>query len=483
MFRTLFSRLAAALVAVSLVLSFALVAVLHGSHRAFHLELDQKAHQDLAGRLLAAARPVRIEAVLERVRELALLNPAIAAYSVLDDGMVTASSLATAQLRRGRVDTGPILQFIAGPKTWPLLGDDPATDNGKAIFSAAPLPSGNGYLYVVLSGANGGSGEAAERPYVLREAVWLTLGNVAAALAAALLVVGAITRPVTRLRQAMNAFESSNLEGNVRYRIGRARAGPDEIGRLGEIFDSMADRIAVQVDSLRRADKARRELYANVSHDLQTPLTSLHGYVQTLLMKDSSLPTGQRRRYLEILERQTQQLRELVEQITDLARLETPEIRLQKEPIELQALLLQIIEDLKPIMDRNGLTLKWDTAESPVIVNADISLLRRALTNIVVNAVQASPQASQVGVRVTSDGTTAVVGVIDKGPGLGPESERIFDAGYRGTHPRMAGSPGMGLGLAIAKRVVLLHRGTIFATNLSDGGALLQVALPLADRK
>lgn len=485
MFRTLFGRLAGALVGVSAALSLALVAVLQWSHHTFHLELEQQQQRDLAVRLLTAAPAggPGLEKIFERIRGLAVLNPAIAGYAIEADGSISAASRPDAELKRRRVAIAPIVRFVDGPAAWPILGENPAATEGQAIFSAARLQDGRRYLYVVLGSADEDAplNQGADHPYALREAIWLTLANVLAALVAALAVVAAIIRPVRRLTQAMAAFDGSQHRGTARYHARTARAGGDEINRLGEIFDSMADRIEAQVDSLRRADEARRELYANVSHDLHTPLTSLHGYIQTLRLKDGALPPAQRRRYLEILERQTQQLRELTDQIADLARLETPELRLQGERIELRRLLQHIGEDLKLLLDDKALKLAWETPASAVTLRGDPGLMRRALANIVLNAIQAAPEATQIRIQIAMGGGNAVIGVMDEGPGLqAGESERIFEPHYRGARPGGPGSPGLGLGLAIARKVIALHGGSLSASNLPEGGALVRVSLPLS---
>ena len=483
MLRTLFARLSAALILVSLALSFGLVAVLQWSHEAFHLELEQRQHRHLAATLLAAApeSETPFEDAFQRLRQLNILNPAIAGYAVEPDGAITASSTGVSNRARTAVAVAPIVEFIHGPKAWPLLGQDPAKKDGQAIFSAAAVGAGQRYLYVVLGSAgNGEPDPGAERPYALRDAVWLTLGNVAAALLAALVVVAAITRPLRRLRRAMVAFDASKLAGNIRYRQEKVRAAPDEIDRLGEIFDTMADRIAAQMDSLRRMDAARRELYANVSHDLQTPLTSLKGYVQTLLIKNGALSSDQRRRYLEIVERQTEQLRELVNQITDLARLETPELRLQQERVELAQLLRQIVENLKPLSDEKALNIVLDLSAGLATFLGDPNLLRRALTNILLNALQAAPQATEVHIEAMHDQANVVINVVDAGPGLrAGDNRRIFEPHYRGWGEARPGSPGMGLGLAIASRIIELHGGEVSASNVPDAGALVRIVLPL----
>ena len=115
-------------------------------------------------------------------------------------------------------------------------------------------------------------------------------------------------------------------------------------------------------------------------------------------------------------------------------------------------------------------------------VDVDPQLFRRALTNVIVNGVQASPYSGELRIESMRDGREAVITVMDKGPGLGAnESERMFEAHWRGRRPRGPGSPGMGLGLAISARVIALHHGKISATNVPDGGALVELRLPLSE--
>lgn len=485
-FRTLFGRLSAALVALSLVLSAALALVLQSSHRSFHFESEQRLHQGLAAHLAARIDKgeISLDATFGQIRELGLLNPALAAYAVDADGSVVKASIPDARVKQKQVAVAPIRQFIRGPAAWPLLGDDPSAERGKAVFAAARMaqPAAAEFLYVVLGQVeqDGSLFGSAERSYSLREALALTLVNVFAALFAAVVLVGLVTRPVSRLRSVMEAFDASSFSGEVRYVKARSAGGTrDEIDRLGEIFDSMADRISAQIDSLRRSDDARRELYANLSHDLQTPLTSLHGYLQTLLMKNGTLQPAQRRRYLEIAARQTDQLRQLADQLTDLARLETPELRLERQEIKLQPLLHQIVEDLKPLSEKKNLKVSVKATAYRSVVPADTFLLRRALANIILNAIQAAPPGSAVSIEVQQNNGNALIGVMDEGPGLqADDMRRLLEPFYRGRGQAGTRFRGMGLGLTIARKVIELHGGTVSATNPPAGGALFSITLP-----
>lgn len=486
MFRTLFGRLSAALIALSLVLSVALAVVLQSSHRSFHLEKEQRLHQNLAARLAARVDGAEadLDTTFERIGELRLLNPALAAYALTADGVVVKASLPKADLKRNQVSVAPVVEFIRGPAAWPLLGDDPSAERGKAVFSAARMtkPAPAEFLYVVLGQveAHGSLFAPAERSYSLREALVLTLANVLAALIATLVMVGFITRPLRRLGNVMEAFDASKFSGAARYGAAH-RSSPvrGEIDRLGEIFDSMADRITRQIASLHRSDEARRDLYANVAHDLEAPLTAVHGYVETLLMKDDALSAEDRRRYLGIVRRQTEQLRELIDQIADLGRLETPELELHKQEISLGKLLEQIVEDLRPLLDEKQLRVRFHIDAPVPPIMGDAGLLRRAFANVAVNAVQVAPPRSEIGIGILETPPEHVAIIIaDEGPGLSSEDmRRMFEPHYRGLHNVRSGSPGTGLGLAIARKVLELHGGTITGSNVGGGGAQFRLTL------
>ena len=480
MFRTLFGRLSAALIALSLVLSLALALVLQSSHRSFHIETEQRLHQGLAAHLAARVESgdVDLDTTFEQIGELRLLNPALAAYALTADGVVVKASLPMVGLKRKRVAVAPVIEFIHGPAAWPLLGDDPSAERGKAVFSAARMarPAPAEFLYVVLGQveADGSLFAPAERSYSLREALVLTLANVLAALIATLVLVGFITRPLRRLGNVMEDFDASKFSGPARYGVSR-RSGAvrDEIDRLGEIFDSMADRIAQQIASLHRSDETRRDLYANVAHDLEAPLTAVHGYVETLVMKDEALSAEDRRHYLGIVRRQTEQLRELIGEIGDLGRLEMPGLALQKQEIWLGKLLAQIIEDLRPLLDEKQLEVRLRIDTPVPAITGDPGLLRRAFANVAVNAVQVAPPGSEIGIGVVDTPPEHVAILItDEGPGLSSEDiRRMFEPHYRGLPSVRSGSPGLGLGLAIARKVIELHGGTITASNVAGGGA------------
>jgi hypothetical protein len=235
----------------------------------------------------------------------------------------------------------------------------------------------------------------------------------------------------------------------------------------------MRQRIEEQVRELERADRLRRELVANVSHDLRTPLASLQGYLETLLLRDASLTEEERRRYLDIAFRHGEKLRALISELFELAKLDSGDMTLQTESFSLAELAQDIVEKSRLQAARNGIEIHAQLQTDLTPVHADIRLIERVIDNLLDNALRHTPAGGTVTVQVTGLAEGTEVSVTDSGPGIPPEDlARVFDRFYRGKD-----SSGAGLGLAIARRILDLHGGTITASN-TGAGACLRFVLP-----
>ena len=480
-FVSLFAKLALALVSLALLLSLALTALLEASHRAFHLELHQHLFRSLALQLLEEnAHDGRrdIERLLGRIRELSIISPGLAAYVVSPTGQILRSSRRTDELRRRSVATEPILRFIGGPARWPVLGDDPLSETRHTIFSAARAGGDGEFLYIVLDSSADGERTPlfpAERPYSMRDALWLMFGHLIAALLAALTAVWFITKPLTQLRQAMVSFSRSASVGRSAA-PGTRKLARDEIDQLREIFDGMAATIAAQIDSLRRSDNVRRELFANISHDLRTPLTAVHGYAERLARKPD-LAEVERGRYVDIIRRHAAELAILVDQIMELAKLDSAETHPDMKEIRLDEVVREAASELETLADEKGLRIEIsaDRAE----VRGDRTLLRRALHNLLDNAFRESPQGEVITVTVAErHDATVEVAVSDRGPGIAPDELEVIFHRFHRSPGREKQKAGAGLGLAIVSRIAELHSGRVSAENRAGGGAAVRLTLP-----
>jgi len=345
------------------------------------------------------------------------------------------------------------------------------------------VPAGDmpaGYLYVVLRGEEYDSAEqAVQESYVFRlsaSAVAISLGF---GLLTGLLLFYRLTRRVQRLSNVMSAFQQSDFTRHERY-VRKPLPQGDEVDRLGATFDEMALRIIEQWGQLKEQDRLRRELVAQVSHDLRTPLAVLHGYLETLNMPETESLPERRQAYLAIALRQSERLKQMVEDLFDLAQLEARETRPVCEPMAIAELVQDVMQKFQLRADQAGVALEWRPPAEQIFVNADFALTERVLNNLIGNALDHSQPGGSIRLDVTREAAQAVVAVDDTGKGI-PEADlpHIFEPFYR-SHTAGSGRGHAGLGLAIARRMVELQGGRISARNHAAGGAGFRFSLPLA---
>ena len=279
-----------------------------------------------------------------------------------------------------------------------------------------------------------------------------------------------LSAPVSRLHQAVSRLASGDLSA----RVARAAAAPgDELASLERDFNLMAERLELLVLSHQR-------LLRDVSHELRSPLARIR-----VAMALAEQNQGEQRDPLfDRIEREAERLEILVTQILTLSRLEAQGgAMVQAEPMELGALVRAVVEDADFEAGLTGACVRLSDC-GPIPMEGDPSLLCRAVENVVRNAVRVTPRGEQVDVELTTSSeagsTVARIAVLDRGPGVAPsELEAIFQPFTRGEEARDRRTGGPGLGLAIARRAVEAHGGSIRAHLRADGGLVVEMLLPL----
>lgn len=300
------------------------------------------------------------------------------------------------------------------------------------------------------------------------------------AVLAALVLFRTLTRRLSRLTAALERFKESDFCG-LQLPPDLVRHGGDEIDRLGITFHDMAELIGKQLRALRESDTLQRELVANVSHDLRTPLAALRGYLETLLLKEHSLTPEERHNYVEIAARQSEHLSRLVGELFDLARFDTGKVSLERESFPLEELIQDLVQKYRQTAERKGIRLEGSWPESAPALWADIGLIERVLENLIENALRHTPSGGRVAVRLAVDVHGLSVDVCDTGQGIpAQELPHVFERFYRGEASVLGKSGGAGLGLAIARRIVELHGGSIHAHSEAGNGARFTFCLPTA---
>lgn len=484
MFRTLHGRLSLALLALFIPLGIFYVWSTVATSRRYAQEVSQQVNEGLAARLvrehdLMVGKGVDMAALAAMLRSVAMTHPDVDLYVLDSAGKVLQASVPLAKLERKSVSLEPIETFLGGSVAYPVLGDNPRDVERPKVFSVAPIPAEgplDGYLYIVLADEVQDSVTAmVESSTILRLSVWVGLAGLTLVFSAAVLMFTLLTRRLKRLASVMMDFEKRNFEG-MTLPVPTTRAG-DEVADLNRVFYNMAARIAEQVGSLREGDRLRRELVANVSHDLRTPLTALQGYLETLQL--TTLSDEEKRRYLGIATRHSTQLSNLVGELFELAKLEANAAEVRKERFPLAELVQDVVQKFGLGAEQRGVALVADVRVRP-FVYADVGFLERVLENLIDNALRYTPRGGVVSVSLLPSTQGVTVAVTDTGTGI-PEGElpHIFERFYRASRSGERAS-GAGLGLTISQRMLGLHDTQLHVDSQVGVGTTFSFSLPTA---
>lgn len=477
-FRTLYGKLATMLFALCVVLGTLYTAWMGRTSQLYLREVNQKLNVNLARhlaseRILLTDGRINKAAAEETFRTLMVINRNIEIYLLDPHGDIVAFSAAPGVVKRSRVDLVPIRRVLEGAPL-PIYGDDPRSETATKVFSVTALtrprggrpvgPDGplDGYLYVVLVGDEYASTwHLMAESRTLRGSGWAVGLLAGLALLASLLIVHWLTRRLTRLAQQMEAFREGGFSRPPHVPM-VASASADEIDVLARTFSDMSGRIIEQFGGLRDVDRMRRDLVANVSHDLRTPIASLQGYLETLLIKEPVLDADDRRRYLEIALKHSRGLAAMVAELFELAKLDAREVELNLERFSLCELGQDVMQRFELAAASRGVALVGQLQPDLPMVLGDIRLIERALVNLLDNAVRHTVDGGRVILLCHHDAGGIVMEVRDSGAGIPPNDlPHIFERFYRVPRAGADALGGAGLGLAIARRILELHHSRL----------------------
>jgi signal transduction histidine kinase len=299
--------------------------------------------------------------------------------------------------------------------------------------------------------------------------------------AGAAIMAFVIFRPTrARLR---SLEEAARALGEGRNGVRANVAGGDEVSALAVTFNKMADDLDARAAALAESDRARRQLLADVSHELMTPLSGIRGYVETLGMPELALDEATRRRYLDVVDEETHKLEAIIGDLLDLARLEGGGFTLDREPVLVDDLFRRVADRHQPQLRERGITLAAASAPGTPLVYGDPDRLEQALQNVAANAIRHTPNGGRVTLDAARDDDRVRITIADTGPGIPPEHlAHVFDRFYKVDASR-AGTrvpSGSGLGLSIVRAIVLRHGGEVRVSNTAEGGAAFTFLLPSA---
>ncbi len=485
---SLYQRLTLALFALFVAVTGVFFWWSHNIEQLSRYEAEQRLHISLASHL-AADNPLLKQggydhkALENMFHTLMILGPSFEFYFVDPEGKIITYSAEPGKVKRKKINIKPLKQLIENNSPLPIFGDDPRDLGREKIFSAAAIYNNDslqGYLYIIIGSEIYDSiFSGIQSNQQLAQSIGLVFGAVIFFFMVLLGLLRFLTYPLKALTEDIRNFRRAGFDkSRVKLRQW-PKAENNEIHELGLAFNEMAEQINQQFNQLKFNDKQRKQLLAHLSHDLRTPLASLQGYLETVELKGKNLSEEQHKRFIGIAFKNASQLKHLIDQIFELAHLESGQSQINLEQFPIAELLYDIVAKFSlPLADKH-LTINIIPQQCHTLITSDVAKLERVLTNLIENAIRHSSAGGTINLVIIDlkDGRIKV-DVIDQGTGI-PEDDlqHVFEARYRASNAVDDVNPHNGLGLAISQQLMHILNSEIKVKSKLNNGAIFSLIL------
>lgn len=485
---SLYHRLSLSLLVVFIVIISVFFVWAENLEQTTRYESEQNLHLSLAANL-ARDNPLLQEGAYDHqalknlFHTLMVLGPAFEFYFIDPNGVILTHSITPSLIKRDRIDLKPLIQLTQNEISLPIYGDDPQHDSREKIFSAAPVFNGSqliGYLYVIVTGERYES--AYNRLDSDRQAELSMVMLVGALVFLFIVMLGIFyyfTRPLRRLNHDIQLLKNAGFDKSSLKLTSWMPNSSNEVHQLGVAFEEMVNQLNEQLNLLQQSDVKRRELLADISHDLRTPLSSLQGYIEMIAHKGNELTAEVREKHINTVLKNTLQLKLLIDQIFELTHLEGGQVTLNFETFNLAELLYDIMAKFNLQTNAKHIDISVKPNSSYTQVYSDIAKLERVISNLLENAIRHTQERGKIELIIEElNENQCSLTISDNGTGIKAEElSYIFDTRYRASNAIQDKNKHTGLGLAITKKLLellksdikvksTLGKGTAFSFNL-----------------
>lgn len=472
-FKSLYWKISSVFLILMVVVSGVYVYVTATAASDFFKTTKQKLNREVAGELLNDV-PVFLndslnENAVKRIMDHHMeVNPTIEVYVLDKDGKILTYDAPPEKIKKSHVSLVPIREFLKGEETADyILGNDPKAPDACKVFSVAPVIDGEdtkGYVYAILASEKYDDvSTMLMSNFMYKVGVETFIITVIFAIIIGLISIRYLTRNFKVIEDGVARFRSGDYNNQIELK------SQGEFTHLADCLNEMATTISENIDQLKSIEKLRKELVANVSHDLRTPIAITHGYIETLLMKNNTMNAEDRERFLKIVLNSTENLEKLVADLFELSKLESEKVELKLEEISLCEFAHDISNRYKILAEKKGVDFEVNASEMGT-VKVDVALMERVIQNLVDNAIKFTPQGGTVAVDIVKNKGAFQVSISDTGIGIGEQSlPFVFDR-YKKLDSDSKNDTGAGLGLAIVKRILELHGIEISVSSSKDQG-------------
>ncbi|MDX8387617.1 MAG: HAMP domain-containing sensor histidine kinase [Ghiorsea sp.] len=479
MIHTLYARLALTLAVVLGLVGLIYVVLMTNAVKENTQYAEQILNRDLAKTLVSERNLVHENALDKKALQDMFMaymnvNPSIEIYLTDLKGKILSYSADPGQVKRTQISLEPIYTFLKKDAMFPLLGDDPRSENQQKVFSVSPVPENNakGYLYVILRGEQYDEVEQfAHDKELLSLSIWVVSIALLISLLLGLVIFYPITRRLRELSKQVDDFRGNEFKILPDLNHSKHK---DELQQLENNVELMAKQMVSQLNKISSQDTQRRDLFASLSHDLRTPLATLHGYLETLEIKAETLDPEQRLEYTKRAIQFGNRLKVLVDELFEMAKLDMLEVAPNIEPFSLPELVQDIVQQFGKRAQQVGVKLQFQSDKKLPFVEADIGLIQRVFENLIGNAlrhVQAGDNITICLASLSAKDALVEVSVADTGCGMADEDlAKIFEPLYQVNNTHRGGEHS-GLGLTIVRRILELHDADIQVSSVIGQGS------------
>ena len=446
-------------------------------------EVNQRLNRNTAKNIVENSTPFYngkvIEPALEEMfHHVRAINPSLEVYLIDPKGKIISWYPPEKKILNKEIDLGPVLKFIQSKENIYIKGSDPLDPKLDKVFSASELTM-NGmlyaYIYVVLNGTEyKAASDFLIGNYLLQISYRTMLIALVATLFIGLIIIKLITNNYSKILIVMQKFRQGELTARV-----KVNSKGDE-KQLADIFNEMADILTSNIEKLKQVENLRRELIANVSHDLRTPIAIIRGYVETLQIKSETVTAEERAHYINTVKESAEKLEKLVNELFELSKLEANQVKAKKEPFIISELVSDISNKYQLIAQTKNITIITNLSKELPPVFADVSLIERVMQNLIDNAMKFTPDGGRIEIKTFKGKNSDIdITISDNGIGI-PENEReqIFARYYKANNFTDLKN-NTGLGLAIAKKILDLHNSSLDLISRENSGSSFIFHLPI----
>lgn len=484
-FGSLYWRISAAFMIILAMVGLAYIYITARSSSIYFEQVNQNLNWNTARDISAHSSPftnskVNDTGIAEMFHNIMMINPGLEVYLLDKEGNILSYYAPEKKIALQKVNLIPILEFIRSGGNKLIRGDDPRQPGAQKVFSVAPVWSNGrlgGYIYVVLTGEQYDSViNYLWSNYMLELGSKSMVATFIFALVIGLIVIRVVTKNLRKVIEVMHKFRQGDLDARIKVQT------TGDIKELSNIFNEMADILTNNIEKLKEVEVLRRELIANISHDLRTPISIIHGYTETLQMKDDTLVNEDRKNYLNTIYTNTQKLEKLVNELFELSKLEANQVQPVREPFFVSELVSDICNKYHLVAKEKGIVLHTELFRELHPVFADLSLIERVVQNLIDNALKFTPVGGRILIQTSKGKNGIEVSVCDTGIGIADtEKEFVFERYYKGHNPGRHQN-NTGLGLAIAKKIIDLHDSSLVLQSQLNKGSSFAFELPFYNR-